>query len=114
MKRFICLLIVSLICFGAVGCNSSAEPTVTDADDETDVEETDPAPEDFNPDKVVRDICSFDTISYDLKKLITSGTDFKVTKDGQELDGMNVPLSVGVNVFHVTYKIASIERKCEQ
>lgn len=108
MKKIICLLLVSLVCFGAVGCNKSEEPAETD--NKTEIEE---GTEDFAPDKVVMDVCSFDTLQYDLKELITTGSDFKVTSDGQELDGMNVKLKVGVNVFHVTYKIASVERKCE-
>lgn len=105
MKKFICLLLVSLMCLGAVSCkNAEIESNETEPDTEA-VE--------LKHDKVVMDVCSFDTVSYDLKKLIRTGTDFKVTKDGQPLDGMNVPLSVGANVFHVTYKTADIERMCE-
>ena len=111
MKKIICFLLIAVVCLGAVACGANETPDDTQNYDKN-TSDTEPM-EDFDPDDVITAMCSYDDDKYDLTTLIKSGKDFKVTKNGKALDGMNVPLTMGVNVFHVTYNLGSLERKCE-
>ena len=116
MKKIICFLLVAVMCIGIVGCNPAKNPKDkqtfgedTSGEDTTRWEKDD----EFESARLILAVCSFKTTQYDLNTLITSGRNFKVSQNGQELDGMNVRLNVGTNVFRVTATVNSVKRNYE-
>ena len=113
MKKILLLILAISLCFGLVGCGGSGK---TDTDSVSDPE-TDPAPdtsagEKPQPNKTVTMACSYSTTVYDLAELI-GGSNHRISKDGQALNGTAVYLDVGTNVFDVVYTVSGIERTCE-
>ncbi len=105
------------MCLGLASCNKPGEgETDTTAPVEDATEDTggeDMGFEYGNPNKTVTCAYSYATTTCDLAELI-GGTDHQVLdKNGNELDGTTVELSVGANLFVVNYKVAGIDRLCE-
>ena len=143
MKKIISLLLISVLCFGAVGCdsysntedtveikntepdNSSEEsfnespksPETPEEPENTEIPEEPEAPsvevDNRTPNSIILRTCSFDTAKYDLAQLIDTGSSFKVTKDGKVLDSTTVNLSTGTNIFRVSYTVDDTETLCE-
>ena len=117
MKRIISVLLTSILWCGVIGCspanNSGNDLSVSDIDSSETSDEVSDMVDNKTPNSILTDVCSFDTVSYDLAELIGKGSDFSVTKNGQALDSTTVRLDVGTNVFRVSYNISGIERLCE-
>ena len=112
MKKIICLLLVLLLCFSMFGCDgepvdtSDALITHKTVDDDTVADEWEAVQK---ADKILVRVVPFDTVKYELSELV-SGRDHKVTKKEQPLDGTEVKLDVGTNVFSVVSRVSGIER----
>lgn len=110
IKGLISLLLAAIMCIGVVGCGSITD-NVGDGSDGSSPDSEKPEEKEAN--YAVTLACPFDTAKYDLSKLVDTGRIQRVTKDGRELEGTEVKLEVGTNVFRVLYKVSSIERVME-
>ncbi len=119
MKKILCLLFAFVLCLGLVGCNGGPNSADTNDDtDETDgIGDTDTMDNEYVYDtpanKNITLAVPYDTTKCDLAEIIGSGSDFKAFKDGEELDGTEVKLSVGKNMFRVIYTVSYVERICD-
>ncbi len=114
MKKIISILLAAVMCLGFVGCNGVLNNVVdTDGNEGDDNAPDTNKDEDYEPHSVITLACPFDTAKYDLQTLIETGRVVKVSKNGEELEGSEVKLDVGINEFRVDYKISSIDRICK-
>lgn len=63
--------------------------------------------------KIILRTCPFNTSTYNLKELVTTSTDIKITKNGTLLNDTLVKLDLGTNVFYVNYSVNGFEESCE-
>ena len=110
MKKLLCFFLVLAIFIGTVGCSSTVKQ---DAEVSDKTNEDGDMPSDDGSDNVIIDVCSFDTVDYDLSKIAPSENDIKVYRNGEALSGTNVRLDVGVNVFQISYSVGVNEKSCE-